>query len=368
MGPILHRAVELKRPQRSEQLPEPRPTEPDGWTEVDLGSIGRLFVSPGASYRLPGPLLPPESEYVVDLDNGELCAQVSHRDPARQGAFIVSSPSLRAIAVGTRFCVNADPSPDASWVVVEEGRVRVERLDGPAMLAGIGSLVRGREVDRLQPLLSGPATNGPVSTRSSDEQRSAAARGGAAACLSSRDAVAQENCLWRHAQRSDLGAQSALYLLGTQAHDRGEGTLALSIWQTYLRRFPHGVLVVETQLAVFDELIDERSYSEAVALSEQLERAAPTYFRLSEVEIRRGDLLAQELGRPVEAEQAYRRALHMESRPFLRERALYALGSCQEKLGKTAEARGSWAAYLREFPQGSHAMELAGRLDLNRQR
>jgi hypothetical protein len=324
---------------------------PDGWIEVDLGVVGRLFVAPEASFRLPEPTPLPESEYVVDLDRGVLCAEVSHRDPALQGPFIVQSAALRATAVGTRFCVLAGVSPDDSWVMVEEGRVRVERMGEPTMLAGIGSLVRGRDHPR--------ALDPPQPARA---ERPSAARV-ASECLSSRSKVAEENCLWRRAGRADLGAQNALYLLGALARDEDhDGPAALSIWQTYLQRFPRGALVAETRWAMFDELVDERRYPEAIRMSEDFLREAPTYFRLGELETRRGDLLAGTLDRPSDAEQAYRHALAIESRPFLREKALFSLGSCQEKLGEAAEARATWELYLREFPQGIHAGEVESRL------
>ncbi len=332
--------------------------EADGWTEFDLGTVGRLFVAPGASYRLPPSATPDDSEYRVDLDRGEVCAQVAHRDPVRQGPFVVQTATLRAVAIGTRFCVFAAATAEESWVIVEEGRVRVERGGEPNVMAGPGSLVRGS--DRAAASGAQPESTSPATPPSNAVQPGA--RRVATECVSGSRA-AQENCLWRHASRSDLGAQNALYLLGAMSRDEAhDGPGALSIWQIYLQRFPRGVLVDETRWAIFDELVDERKYDEAVALSDDFRRASPTYFRLGELDIKRGDLLSGQLDRPREAEQAYRDALGVESRPFLREKARFALGSCQERLGDRPGARASWEVYLQEFPQGAHATEVVNRL------
>ncbi len=114
---------------------------------------------------------------------------------------------------------------------------------------------------------------------------------------------------------------------------------------------------------MFDELVEERKYGEAMTLSDSLLRAAPTYFRAAELEVKRGDLLAGVLEQVPSAEVAYRRALALESTPFVREKALFGLGLCQERLGKVAEARSTWGHYLEEFPRGAHADEVLTHLD-----
>jgi hypothetical protein len=339
-----------------------RPQQGD-WTELALGSVGRLFVAPGSVFHLPQPEPAWDAEYVVDLESGEVCAQVSHRDRARQGAFIVQAPTVRAVAVGTRFCVSAGGSPEASWVVIEEGTVRVERIGALPMLAGMGSLVRG----------SGPEVNPAPATPPPGSPTSAGTPGGTAVrplppraiseCLSSPSAAAQESCLWRRAAQSDLGAQNALYLLAARARDQDhDGHAALSIWSTYLRRFPRGVLAAETKWAVIGELVDEGRYAEAVATSDDFLRASPDYFRAGELEITRGDLLIGQLNRPRDGEAAYRHALAIESRPFLREKALFGLGLSQERAGDAEAARADWSDYLREFPAGAHAAEVSRRV------
>jgi TolA-binding protein len=181
--------------------------------------------------------------------------------------------------------------------------------------------------------------------------------------MASASPAQRSSCLWLEAGGSDLAAQNALYLLGAAAQgDEHDGRSAVSIWQTYLHRFPRGVLVGETTWAVFDELVSERRYEEALSISGSYLESFPGSAQATELSLRRGDLLAETLNRPLEAEQAYRGVLLGGGHPLLRDDALFKLGLCYERLGESAEARVAWQRYQADFPNGRHAAEVAERL------
>jgi hypothetical protein len=329
----------------------------DGWREIDV-TAGLLFAAPGTTLQLPDAAPTAHADYVVNLDRGELCVQVAHRDPLTQGSFVVRTTELRAVAIGTRFCVTAGASADESWVAVEEGRVRVDRMGLPSVLAGPGDLVRG--TDQVAPA-DRAATHPPIrpSFATGAPQRRATS-----SCLASASPEGEQRCLWLQAGRDDLAAQNALYLLGALARDQEhDGRTALSIWQTDLHRFPRGALKNETIWAVFDELVAERRYEEALSATEDFVRDSRSSPQASQLALKRGDVLVDELHRPLQAQQIFRNILASETRPLLRDEALFKLGICLEQLGETSEALATWQRYETEFPRGRHSLEVGQRLD-----
>jgi hypothetical protein len=348
LGAFRHRAASPATPVATAASAPPTPIN-DGWREVDLGPTGRLFVAPGAAFRLPAPQPSEDEDYVVFLDGGEICAEVAHRDPATQGPFLVQAPGLRAVAVGTRFCVFAAAAPDSSWVMVEEGQVRVERINAGHALVGAGGVIHAGDRELLATVETSRA-NRPARNRVKSECPPA-------------PLSAKEECLWRQTGGEDLAAQNALYLLGSIARDEEhDGRSALSIWQTYLHRFPEGVLAAETMWAIFNQLVAEHRLEDALSASDDFLATFPRFFRAGEIELKRGDLLREELLKPREAAESYEHVLAHESRPLLRDDALFGLGLCQEKLGQASSARASWTLYLRQFPQGLHRAEVVQRV------
>jgi TolA-binding protein len=301
----------------------------------------------------------PASDYVVNLDGGELCAQVVHRDPTVQGYFVIRAPDLRAVAIGTRFCVHASSSLDGSWVDVEEGRVRVDRMGHGSVMAGPGTTVRAGDSDASVPSNPAPTVHSSSALPAKTRRDRATSR-----CLMAESPAGRESCLWLEAGGSDLTAQNALYTLGTLAQrQEHDGKTALSIWQTYLHRFPQGALTAETTWAIFDELVNEHRYEEALLTSDEFLRAFPEYSGAGEFELRRGRLLADSLGRPHDAEKAYQRILGGGMQPLLRQEALFQLGLCQERLGEVEAARATWRRYEEEFPTGQHLADAARHRD-----
>jgi ferric-dicitrate binding protein FerR (iron transport regulator) len=125
---------EQSRPEQSaaESRMEPWTT----WPRTDLGLNGTLWSKPGSAIRLPG--LPaerssdPRGGYIIQLDQGSLCAEVAPRELASEGPFSVKTPQLDATVVGTHFCVEA--GPELSSVSVQRGRVRVSHEEAAVVL------------------------------------------------------------------------------------------------------------------------------------------------------------------------------------------------------------------------------------------
>jgi hypothetical protein len=314
-----------------------------GWRSVDLGPIGTLSLSPSASLQLPADEATGQAAYEVVLDDGELCAVITHRDLSRQGPFVVRANVLRAVVVGTRFCVSSGTTADATWVSVEEGRVRVER-GRKSVEVGAGGLVRSDD-----PRLTVAA--------------SASNRSNMVACSLTAPLAERRRCLTERSKGDDVAAQNALYMLGNLAREQDhDGAGALSIWRTYRHRFPAGALATEVDLAILDELLAEKRFNEALNSTDDFLRRYPSYFLAPHVRLERAELLRSGLARPADAAEAYQRILSSESDPNVRDEALYGLGLSREATGSTADVTSIWRQYRRDFPRGKHASEVANRL------
>jgi len=323
------------------------------WQEQALGLNGSLTVAPLARFRLPDDSAPAGAPYVITLDQGEVCAQVAHRDPVTQGPFVVQAPLLRAIAVGTRFCVFAGPDAASSWVMVEEGRVRVEGRSGESRLVEAGTLVHGVE-------LQAPSVQAGLVAPPAPATAARLTHPVGSACGSSSPGK-RDACLWRKASGEGLAAQNALYLLGSEAERDQESGRALAIWRSYLLRFPDGILAAEASFNAFGDLLRERHFEEALGTVDDLLLHHASFVRAGEARLRRADLLRNELDRPLAAREEYQRILAGEARDVLRDDALYGLGRCQEELHHEGAAQSAWNVYLREFPAGKHRAEVLTR-------
>jgi hypothetical protein len=336
-------------PVTPQPVASPGQEEHPGWRHVDLGTVGQLTVSESASLRLPANEASPHAGYTVGLDSGEMCAAIAHRDVPKEGPFVVETASLRVVVVGTRFCVSAGETTDASWVSVQDGQVRVERSGRSAMVSA-GETLHGGD-----PLLAAPKAKAVHSVKATSASTST--------CPATDPLPTRRRCLWRLAGGDDLAAQNALYTLGLLARDQeGDGVAALSIWQTYRHRFAHGVMAAEVDLAVLSELTSQGRYGDALNVSDEFLAEYPSYFHAGEVRLKRADLLRTRLGRPAEAQDAYRNILATESSPALRGEALFGLGLSQEAMGLAADAQTTWNRYQMEFPGGRHSSEVSRRL------
>ncbi len=325
-----------------------------GWRAVDLGTVGQLSLSPTAALRLPASEPAADGAYVVGLDSGELCAAITHRDVPRQGPFVVEATALRVVVVGTKFCVSAGPSTESSWVSVEEGRVRVER-EGHSATVGAGESLQGNDPQLWAAAASSGADLHPVHAAASTKR--------VTSCPTTDPLPQRRRCLWLLSGGDDLAAQNALYLLGQMARDQErDGPAALSIWQTYRHRFARGAMSAEVDLAMFDELLAERRFNEALTVSGDFLDQFGSYFRAGEVALKRADILRVNARRPGDAAQGYRRILEREANADRRGEALFGLALSQESLGEHADAQSTWNRYQKEFPQGRHSAEAAQHL------
>jgi hypothetical protein len=361
-GPVAPRAASAVRHEAAHGPTEvARSVSSDGWTEVDLIDSSLVFVAPSAFFELPREAPPEGADYVVQLESGELCVQVAHRDPSAGGSFVVRTPELRAVAIGTRFCVFAGPSLEKSRVEVEEGQVRVDRMGHRSVVAAAGRSVAGEQAD-AEVTAQLPAQPPPATGTAAHALSPSGPSGGR--CMSDGSMRTRESCLWRQTAGSGLAAQNALYFLGTLAQsEEHDPATALSIWTTYMHRFPKGELATETTWAMFDELVAEHRFEEASSAADLLLRDPPEHGAVWELALKRGDLLAGALHRPAEATRVYKQIVEADARPAVREEALFKLGFYQQRIGDLVAARVTWLRYQREFYQGRYSHVVSEELD-----
>jgi hypothetical protein len=320
------------RPERRTS-PSARMSDGPQWREIDLPGTGRLSLAPGSRARLPVPEPSPEDSYRATLDRGQLCAQVNHRDPVRQGPFVVEAPGLRVSVVGTRFCVFAPQG--SAWVAVQEGRVRVEGENGEPVELAAGESLHADDArllwtasgSRSIPGLDSPAPSlapTPQHVRRSPE-----------------------------AERSGgLGTLTEAAALRQVVNLRDNPVAAKGAMQVYRNLFPKGALAHEAD--VLELQIDLTAGDEAAALAllgkmEIDEKTTPDKRR--ELEVIHGELLARS-GRCSAALELFRSAIDEPNPPDVMERAMFGEGSCLLTMGLWTESRKALTGYLDRFPKG----------------
>ena len=126
---------------------------------------------------------------------------------------------------------------------------------------------------------------------------------------------------------------------------------ALAALDTYLGRYPHGVLHREARLARLDALLLLQRTDEALAALETL--PLDNGRRSTELQVVRAELRARmDCSR---AEEDFSVALTHSPDAVLLERILYGRGTCRAKLGKGSGAAADLQRYLERFPNGAHA-------------
>jgi len=154
----------------------------------------------------------------VYLDAGAVRATVAKREPGTR--FRVLTPHLRATAVGTRFTVWAGKS--GSRVLVEEGRVWIERAEGNVLL--------------------GP---GESATAAGAEE--------------GREGAPRELAAWG----GGLAAGNALFEAGLLDRKEGRVGSALAQWRRYQTAFPDGPLAPEVSLHILEALLSSGQFARA---------------------------------------------------------------------------------------------------------
>ncbi len=330
------------------------------WEPLSLGTEGNLRVRPGSNLELTagqkgGPNAAgakPAARRIL-MREGELCAEVAHRDVPSQGPLIVEAPQMRVVVIGTKFCFESQAG--VARVAVSEGRVRVETPMGVSAEVGAGEELRSDDAKlraALPALPTGPASlNVPPSEAPTVE---------GCAGLSIAD---RAGCYRHVADGSGLAAQNALFGLGILARDhQHDGEAALRYWHDYQHRFPQGVLAPEASLGILGELIAERRYAEAVDEADHYLKAFPDGF-VAEVTLAKAEILQTGLNSPDSAIPIYLGLLTQELAPPVRQEVLYSMGLCEQQEGYPSEAHELWNRYLKSFPRGPHAAQVSGLLN-----
>jgi hypothetical protein len=220
--------------------PAPTP-EPAGPQVVNFDGEGVIEVWQGAALRVPPAPPAPSAERRVALDAGKVRVRVAPRSASRP--FVVVTPHLRAVVVGTRFTVAV--AGDASTVAVEEGKVRVEGPGGAVLLAA-GEVI-GSDDARLRRTAVAREVECPASGPTSDRRA----------------------CLEAQARGKGLRAENALLALGLLERDvANDRARAVAAWRAHQRRFPRGVLAAEVTVSLAQTLQAAGRPAEAAAVAE----------------------------------------------------------------------------------------------------
>ena len=303
---------------------------------VDLGSLGTLEAGTAAVYHMAGPR-------TLLLSSGRVCATIRHRDPS-MGPFVVLAPSLRVVDLGTRFCVETAAGRTA--VEVTEGKVRVEAEGGRSV-----SVAAGQRVDSADARLVPASAAAPVPAVAPQEATPPS-------CDRLGALEARERCFAAASTGDDLAAQNALYSLALLARDqRRDGAAALTLFQTYLHRFPAGPLAPEASLGILTELEAESRYAAAAAEAQRYLTAHPGENKAPEVRLILANLERERLGRPEAARDAYAQVLQGQADREVQGEALFGLALSELQLGQRADAEGALRRYLAEHPAGARAAD-----------
>ncbi len=332
------------------------------WEPVSLGSEGRLMVKPQSRLELTaGQALTPGANATgqarrIFLREGELCAQVTHRDVPHQGPLIVESPQMKVVVIGTKFCLAT--AAGVARVNVTEGRVRVETSAGMSTEVGAGEAIRSDDV-RLRAAIAEPSFV-PMAPTSGVAPQSALPN--VAGCAGLRGVDERARCYRRIADGSGLAAQNALYGLGLIARDHlHDRQAALHYWTDYAERFPHGVLAPEAALGILGALIADRRYAEAIDAADRYLQLSPDGLG-AEVTLAKAEILQTGLNSPDSAIPIYLGLLSGELSSPVRQEVLYSMGLCEQREGYPTQAEQLWKRYLSSFPRGPHSAQVAGLL------
>jgi ferric-dicitrate binding protein FerR (iron transport regulator) len=326
------------------------------WEPLSLGSEGKLRVKPGSRLELTAGQPAGSSAGVavarkILLREGELCAQITHRDVPLQGPLIVEAPQMKVVVIGTKFCF--DTGAGVAHVNVSEGRVRVETPGGMSQEVGSGEEMRSDDLRLRAAMPSVPSVTPSLVVAPMEAPAVEGCAG-----LSGAERAA---CYGHVANGSGLAAQNALYGLGLLARERHEGEAALHQWREYQRRFPKGVLAPEASLGILGELINQRRYSEAVDEADRYLKENPDGL-VAEVMLAKAEILQTGLNSPDSALPLYLGLLTGELAPPVRQEVLYSMGLCERQEGYESEAHELWRRYLTSFPRGPHATQVTGLL------
>jgi TolA-binding protein len=166
--------------------------------------------------------------------------------------------------------------------------------------------------------------------------------------ISHRDTASVTSAPATAASEEIIALDQAIGLL-RRRHDPGAALVALD---SYLDRFPGGVLSREACFARVDALLKLDRSNEALAALEDL--PLDTHGRSIELQVIRGELRSR--SECVRAEQDFSAVLTRGANLALVERALYGRGACRIKRGDKTGSIQDLRDYLDRFPTGTHAV------------
>jgi len=322
--------------------PSPNPADVDvepwtTWPRTDLGPNGTLWSKPGSVMRLPDSpterSTEPREGYVMQLDQGSLCAEVASRALGSEGPFRVKTRQLDVTVIGTHFCVEA--GPDLSSVSVQRGRVRVAR-EGVSVVLGAGESIRS-DAPPLRAALPPP-------------QRAWRDRPAPGNPVGAQDDAPEP--------LGSLSLENELYQRALQEARRENHPQAAGLLADYLKRFPNGLYAPEAGSELATELGLAGHPSAALAAARERLRSFPRDPHDGDVKLLMAGLLRENLGRTADALAVYEDLLNASAGPEWRAEALFGKGICEERLGDGAVARELWRRYQAEYPAGRHAAEV----------
>lgn len=166
-------------------------------------------------------------------------------------------------------------------------------------------------------------------------------------CRGSADA---EACYRGVANGATLIAQNALYRLAEVRRAHGDADGALGAWLEYRHRFPDGVLAQETDVAILEVRLRQRSPLAMRAAERFLERW-PGSEHAAEVHAIRG-VLRQRGHDCVRALEDFDHALGARISGARLDEASYGRAACLAAVGRRTDAADAYRSYLRGNPSG----------------
>jgi TolA-binding protein len=345
-----------------------RPAQPmdlaPGWSRLEWSGIGHVDID-GSGHLRRGTIQDgAEASHWAFLSDGTVRADIEHQESAHP--FVVVTPHLRVVVVGTQFTV--ETTPELTWVSVERGRVRVEARTRSVMV-GPGERISSEdprlrdetpaavEIDPADAPTLAPTPSGPPLRHSTSRAPVVATTAPATCGLELRGAE-RRHCLEGLSEGQGLPAQNALFQLGLLDREAGQRDQATADWANLVRRFPSSALAPDASSNLVSDLLTQGRYSAAVDTAEDFPRRFPADPRCAAIAMIRANLLREHLGRAAEAEKVYAEVGRMPGPVDLHEEALYLMGVSQASLGETDAAKATWQSYLAQFPWGRHRAEV----------
>lgn len=160
-----------------------------------------------------------------------------------------------------------------------------------------------------------------------------------------------------------LAAEASLYQAAVLRRDAaGDPEGALASFRAYQKRFPEGRLAEEVGISVAELLPRLGRYQEALKETDGLFARGAGHERRSELLMLRGRILLDGLKDPGRAEGTFAEVAAGVGDIAIE--ALYFRGLCLQKLGRTVEARDTFAAYLARGRVPAHLRDVRTRLGL----